>query len=124
MSQPGILIVDDDAGAAEAFDVMLRDHGFDVRVASDPDAGWTEVTRQRPDAIILDLRLGTHDGMDFLRQLRGAAAHATIPVAVITGDFLVDDRVTDQLFALEAQLHFKPLWEEDVLRIVAGLFAT
>jgi len=119
----GILILDDDPIAAEGFELMLRCHGFDVRVAGDPVAGWSEVVRQRPDAIILDLRLGTRDGMEFLRQLRADAPLGAIPVAMITGDYLVDDRVTDELCALATRLHFKPLWEEDLVRIVEGLLS-
>lgn len=41
----------------------------------------------------------------------------------MTGDYLIDDRVTDELQALGVPLHFKPLWEEDVLQIVESLLA-
>lgn len=120
--RPCILILDDDTDIAESFGALLRDHGIDVRVTGDPDAGWAEVVRLPPDAILLDLRLGARDGTEFLRQLR-ASPLAGIPVAMITGDYLVDDRITEELCALSAQLHFKPLWDEDVVRIVKGLLA-
>jgi DNA-binding response OmpR family regulator len=121
MSRPAVLILDDDASAAEAFKLMLQYHDFDVRLAADVDTGWTELTERPPDALVLDLRLGTADGMEFLRRLRAAPAGAAIPVAMVTGDYLLDDRVTDELCALDARLHFKPLWEEDLVRIVTGL---
>jgi len=121
MRRPTILIVDDDRSAVETFELMLRGNGFDVRVALDCEGGWTEIMRTVPDAIILDLRLGAVDSMDFLRQLRAASPAAATPVAMITGDYLVDDRVADDLCGLGARLHFKPLWEEDLVRIARGL---
>ena len=39
----------------------------------------------------------------------------------MTGDYLVDDRVVDELQALGVPLHFKPFWEQDVLQIVESL---
>lgn len=44
-----------------------------------------------------------------------------MPVAVVTADYLVDERVTRELQVLGAQLYFKPLWEEDLIRIVRDL---
>jgi|SRR5581483_7291287 len=116
-----ILIVDDDAGAAEAFEPMLRGRGYDVRVAIDAQSGWTEVDRRRPAAIVLDLHLPVVDGVEFLRRIRTAADLPPIPVAVVTGDYLIDDRVTDELEALGARLYFKPLWEEDLIQLVDRL---
>jgi len=119
--QAPILIVDDDAGAAEAFEPMLRDLGFDVCVAADAAAGWTAIAGSMPAAIVLDLHLPIGDGVEFLRRLRSASNWTAIPVAIVTGDYLIDDRVTDEIEALGARLYFKPLWQEDLAHIVGAL---
>jgi DNA-binding response OmpR family regulator len=116
-----ILIVDDDPGAAEAFEPMLRGRGFDVCVAADADAGWTAIARFMPSAIVLDLHLPGLDGVEFLRRLRSTSGVADIPVAIVSGDYLIDEHVTDDIQSLGARLYFKPLWEEDLAQIVAAL---
>ncbi len=116
-----ILIVEDDPGAVEAFEYMLKVKGYSVRVALDAQSGFAELERTPPAAVLLDLRLPTTDGLEFLRRLRATVPNAHIPVAVVTGDLFVEEWVARELERLRAQIHFKPLWEEDVLRIVHDL---
>jgi hypothetical protein len=40
------------------------------------------------------------------------------PVTVVTGDYFVDENVVAQIEAMGARLCFKPLWQEDLVRIV------
>ena len=119
--QQSILLIEDDIGAQEAFEPMLRGHGFDVRLAVDAASGVNELQRRLPDVILLDLHLQDGNGVDFLRRFRQEFPHTTIPSAVITGDYLVDEHVIRDLETLGARIFFKPLWEEDLLRIVGTL---
>lgn len=116
-----ILIVEHDPGVVEAFEHMLKAEGYGVRVAPDAQSASVEIERAVPAAVLLDLHLPITDGLEFLRRLRATGRHAHIPVAVVTGDYLVDERVTRELQVLGAQLYFKPLWEEDLIRIVRDL---
>ena len=116
-----ILIVEDDPGAVEAFEHTLKAEWYGVRTAPDAPAAFMEVEREVPAAVVLDLHLPITDGLEVLRRLRTSARHAHIPVAVVTGDYLVDERVTRELEMLGAHLYFKPLWDEDLIRIVRGL---
>jgi DNA-binding response OmpR family regulator len=116
-----ILIVEDDPGAVEAFEYILKNEGYRVRVAPDAPSAFVEIERGVPAAVVLDLHLPITDGVAVVRQLRATAQHAHIPVAVVTGDYLVDERITSELQALGVQLYFKPLWEEDLIRIVHDL---
>ena len=118
-----ILIVEDDPGAVEAFEHMLKAAGYGVRVAPDAQSAFVEVERAVPAAVVLDLHLSITDGLEVLRRLRATPRHAHIPVAIVTGDYLVDERVARELQVLGAQLYFKPLWEEDLMRIVHDLLA-
>ncbi len=116
-----VLIVEDDPGAVEAFEHILKAEGYGVRVAHDAQSAFVEVERAVPAAVVLDLPLPITDGLEVLRRLRATSRHAHIPVAVVTGDYLVDERVARELQVLGAQLYFKPLWEEDLIRIVGDL---
>jgi CheY-like chemotaxis protein len=116
-----VLIVDDDPGAAEAFGPMLNSHGFDVCLAIDAETGLTQVDHCAPVAIVIDLHLPTIDGVEFVRRLRASARHGNIPAAVVTGDYMVDDAISAELQKMGVQLFFKPLWEDDLNRIIRGL---
>lgn len=118
-----VLIIEDDTTAAEIFEQILREHGYRIRRAADAESGLAQLEYEVPNAILMDLRLPTIDGLELLRRIRAMAGLASVPVVVITGDYLVDDEVVRQLVNLGAQIYFKPLWEEDLVRIVGGLLA-
>ena len=116
-----ILIVDDDDGVTQTFARMLRLEGYDVRTAMNAEMGLREAEQSRPDAIILDLRMPLVDGLGFLRRLRAHAAQRHTPVAIVTGDYFLDDSVSSELQQLGAQLKFKPLWLEDLVGLARTL---
>jgi DNA-binding response OmpR family regulator len=116
-----ILIVDDDESVTQTFARMLRLEGYHVRVALDADAGLREARASRPDAIILDLRMPLVDGLGFLRRLRSRPAQRDTPVAIVTGDYFLNDDVSTELRRLGAELKFKPLWLEDLVGLARHL---
>ena len=121
MPRYSILIVEDDHDSARSFETMLRAHGHTVRTAADAETGLREIHREAPDVALVDLHLPLADGVVLVRQMRREVDGSSLAVALMTGDYLVDDQVTGELHALGVPLHFKPLWEEDVLAIVAAL---
>ncbi len=119
--EAAILIVEDDPGAVEAFEYMLTAEGYRVRVAVDAPSALAEVERAAPAAVLLDLHLPITDGLELLRRLRATARHAHLPIAVVTGDYFLEERVARELERLGTRIFFKPLWEEDLMGIVRGL---
>ena len=118
---PTILIVDDDEGVTQTFARMLRLEGYEVRTALSAETGLREAEKSQPDAIILDLRMPLVDGLGFLRQLRSFTGQRTTPVAIVTGDYFLDDTVSAELRELGAELRFKPLWLEDLVGLARNL---
>ena len=116
-----ILVVDDDEGVTSTFARMLRLEGFDVRTALNGEMGLREASQSRPDAIILDLRMPLVDGVRFLQRLRADNEQRDVPVAIVTGDYFVDDEVTDELRRLGAEVKFKPLWLDDLVGLARDL---
>jgi DNA-binding response OmpR family regulator len=115
------LIVDDDEGVTQTFARMLRLEGYEVQTAVSAEIGLAEAEAHHPDAIILDLRMPMIDGLGFLRRLRAHDDQRTIPVAIVTGDYFLDDSVSSELQALGAELRFKPLWLEDLVGLARNL---
>ena len=116
-----ILIVDDDEGVTATFARMLRLEGYQVRTAVTAEKGLIEAEQSHPDAIILDLRMPLVDGLGFLRQLRAHDDQRDTPVAIVTGDYFLDDSVSTELRELGAELRFKPLWLEDLVGLARNL---
>ena len=116
-----ILIVDDDEGVTQTFARMLRLEGFQVHTALNAEQGLGEAEKNHPDAIILDLRMPLVDGLGFLRRLRSRGEHSSTPVAIVTGDYFLDDAVSNELRELGAELRFKPLWLEDLVGLARNL---
>ncbi|PYQ79027.1 MAG: hypothetical protein DMG01_09890 [Acidobacteria bacterium] len=110
-----ILIVDDDEGVTQTFARMLRLEGYQVRTAINAEHGLQEAEQCHPDAIILDLRMPLVDGLGFLRRLRAQDDQRSTPVAIVTGDYFLDDAVSSELRELGAELRFKPLWLDDLV---------
>jgi len=116
-----ILIIDDDESVVHSFARILTLEGYKVITAMNGSSGLKEAEAVRPDAIILDLRMPIVGGLVFLRRLRANALQRETPVAIVTGDFFLDDRVSAELQNLGAALKFKPLWLEDLVGLARTL---
>ena len=116
-----ILIVDDDEAVIQTFARMLQLEGYDVRTAMNAESGLLSAAENRPDAIILDLRMPLVDGLGFLRRLRSSAGQHNTPVAIVTGDYFLDDKISAELHQLGAELKFKPMWLEDLVGLAKNL---
>jgi two-component system, NtrC family, response regulator AtoC len=79
-----ILIVDDDALIVELLRTYLTGLGYQTDVAMTGGEALMLVELNRPDAVILDLKLPDLSGAEILRRLR--SADATIPVLMLTGN--------------------------------------
>ena len=122
-SAQAILIVDDDPSVTDTFSRLLQLEGFTVYAAVSPESGLRIAADKHPDAIILDLRMPILSGLQFLQHLRKTPALRHTPVAIVTGDYFVDDGTTSQIEALGASVLFKPLWLEDLVALARGLTA-
>jgi DNA-binding response OmpR family regulator len=118
-----VLIIEDDVTALEFFEQMLVNQGYIVQATQSVEAGLAAATKRAPDAVLLDLHLPLTDGLECLRRLRAAPLNLATPVAILTGDYFLDDDVADELQMLGARIHFKPVWEDDLSRIVKELVA-
>ena len=116
-----MLIVDDDPTVTQTFARILRLVGYNVLTAANGETGLREMEARHPDAVLVDLRMPLVDGVAFLRKLRAQDKQRHTPVAVVTGDYFLDETISSELRELDASLYFKPLWLEDLLDITKRL---
>ena len=83
-SDPLVLIVDDNEQNAKLVRDVLQAAGFRTIVAETGAEALTRATTDRPDVILLDVRLPDLDGADVARRLKGDPRTAHIPVVAMT----------------------------------------
>jgi DNA-binding NarL/FixJ family response regulator len=72
--RPRVLIVDDHAAFRESASGLLEAEGFDVvGEAADGESAIAEVTRLRPEIVLLDVQLPGLDGFGVAERLAGEA---------------------------------------------------
>jgi two-component system OmpR family response regulator len=97
---------------------MLKLEGYRALKAYSASEGMDVASREHPDMISVDLRMPVVDGAAMLQQLRSVGHLHEVPVIMITGDYLIDATVREQIQVLGADLVFKPLWIDDLLALV------
>lgn len=70
MSEPSILIIEDDPAIRRLLDIALQANGFQTRHAATAREGKTEVAMHQPALVLLDLGLPDSDGQTLLSALR------------------------------------------------------
>jgi two-component system KDP operon response regulator KdpE len=136
MSQPRILVVDDEPQILRALETTLRGAGYEVETAATAEEALAKAAARPPEAIVLDLVLPDRDGVEVCRELRTWTKAPILLLSVVTDehekvealDAGADDYVTkpfgvDELLArLRAALRrmgpvTEPVIEIGVLRI-------
>ena len=118
-----VLVVDDDEALRSVYSRVLTKEGYTVQMAASAEDALAYVKQERPDAILLDLRMPLINGVGFLYRLRAQTAHRHTPVAIITGDSCIDDPALSELHGLEAEVCFKPMWIDEVITLTRSLLA-
>jgi two-component system phosphate regulon response regulator PhoB len=70
LTQPTILIIEDEPSLAEILQYNLAKEGFQVATAADGQEGLRKAQSLAPDLVVLDLMLPVIDGLEVSRQLR------------------------------------------------------
>ena len=79
-----VLIVEDEANILLSLVFVLEQEGYEVRSATTGRDGLAEMTRERPDLVILDLMLPDVSGYEVCQQARRDPALADTPILVLT----------------------------------------
>jgi DNA-binding response OmpR family regulator len=89
-----VLLVEDDLGILEMYELKLTLDGYRVVTAADGDEGIALARAVKPDIIFLDVRLPKKDGFEVLTELRADPTTADIPVIILSnyGDEELVDR--------------------------------
>ncbi|MCP4047599.1 MAG: response regulator transcription factor, partial [Gammaproteobacteria bacterium] len=88
--QSHILMIDDDVDLNALVTEYLERFGLQLVTATTALRGMTELRRERPDLIILDIMLPDTDGLTLCRQIRD---ESDVPIIMLTARGELTDRV-------------------------------
>jgi len=86
-----LLIIDDDAATRRLLRLNLSD-SYEIIDTADPDQALALAMEHKPDAILMDLRMPKHSGLDLCRAFGSINRAQPVPIFVVTGDVGMDVR--------------------------------
>ena len=87
-----ILVVDDEVGIRELLSEILRDEGYQVRLAENAGQARAQRTQARPDLVLLDIWMPDTDGITLLKEW-AANGQLTMPVVMMSGHGTIETAV-------------------------------
>src|SRR4051812_44786276 len=109
-----ILVIDDDSEARSLLSRILSDEGFEGRFADCGELALASLAVNRPELILVDLRMPGMDGLEVCRRLKQRADSRDVPVIVLSGSGDLADRI--EAFRLGAvDFISKPFQREELL---------
>jgi len=118
LSSTCVLVVDDDADAADLYAHWLRDAGHGVNIANDAPRALLLAPVVRPAVVLIDLGLPGIDGIELVRELRVLPDLRSSCFVAVTA--YADTKLPARCEAAGFWHFFsKPTPREDLLRSVA-----
>src|SRR6266478_3050944 len=87
-----ILVVEDNQLNRELLRDWLEVEGYEVWSAADLKASYEVFSKRLPDAVLLDINLGSENGLDLLAWMRQKPDTREIPVIAVTAHALMADQ--------------------------------
>jgi len=87
-----ILIVEDNLQSMKVMMMTLRPYGYTLLQAADGEEALEVAVRDKPDLIIMDIRIPKIDGIEVTRRLRQMPVFNHTPIIVVTAYAMKGDR--------------------------------
>ena len=89
-----ILVVEDEPGIQELWELNLSMAGYRVGLAADADQAMSQLRLSPPDLVLLDWNMPGRSGVALMRQLRQDSQTRQLPVIMLTARDDEQDKVT------------------------------
>jgi CheY-like chemotaxis protein len=87
-----ILVVEDNQLNGELLRDWLEVEGYEVRAAADLKTSYEVFAKCLPDAVLLDINLGSESGLDLIAWMRQKPELCEIPVVAVTAHALLTEQ--------------------------------
>jgi two-component system phosphate regulon response regulator PhoB len=93
MSNPRILVVEDEEALAQLLHYNLDKEGYRVAIANDGEEAMIQADEETPDLVVLDWMLPRLSGIEVCRRLRSGRKTRNVPIIMLTARGEETDRV-------------------------------
>lgn len=114
-----ILVVDDNADAADTLSMMLNLYGHETATAYTAQDALAQADSFRPETILLDIGLPGTDGYELAKRFRAMPAGASIRLVAVTGYGQPEDRARVLGAGFDAHL-VKPMTPENLRKVLVA----
>ncbi len=87
-----VLVVEDNPASQELLCEWLDRQGYAVRSAENLDAAHTAFREWSPQIVLLDIQLGSEDGLELAQWMRRDPLHQDVPVIAVTAHAIVGEQ--------------------------------
>ena len=108
-----ILIVDDERDIVKALTIRLRGAGYEIVTAFDGAQGIFMAHKEKPDLILLDIRMPAGNGFSIAEKLKQSVDTLAIPVIFLTGS--PEKNSEEKAMALGARFYVKKPYDPEEL---------
>jgi CheY-like chemotaxis protein len=120
MSEPRILVADDDTDTVISLTALLRDEGYAVRGVHRGSEVLQAIFQFAPDVVLLDIGMPQMSGYDVARTLRDRYGSARPALIAITGRTAEADKQQARAAGFEHHVA-KPYEPRALLRLIGEL---
>ncbi len=113
-----ILIVDDERDIVKALTIRLNRAGYEVVTAFDGAQGIFMAHKEKPDLILLDIRMPAGNGFSVAEKLKESTDTAGLPVIFLTGS--PEKNSEEKAMALGARFYVKKPYDPEELLDAIG----
>ena len=118
MNPAKLLLVDDEEDFTSALSERLRMRNYEAKAVASGESALLEISNERPDVVLLDLKMPGMDGLEALREIK--ARDPSIHVIMVTGS--VDENVGEEAMEAGASNYLvKPLDIEDLVSMLEDI---
>ena len=115
-----ILIVEDNLRNMRLIEMTLKAKGYTLLKATDGGEAFDMVLRERPDLIVMDIKLPKISGLEVTKKLRATPAFSNIPTIAVTAYAMTGDKEKIIEAGCDAYLP-KPINTRELPKVIAGL---
>ena len=109
-----ILVIDDEAEVCNLLETFLKKQGYESISTTSASEGLEKLRSERPDAVLLDIRMPDMDGIEVMRRIR--TINKDIPIIMATA--VVDKKVAQDASDLGATDYIIKPFDLDYLKKV------
>ncbi|HOO44628.1 MAG TPA: response regulator [Deltaproteobacteria bacterium] len=85
-----VLIVDDEKHIRLLYSEELEEDGYEVALASDGNDILDRIQKEKPDVVVLDIKMVSSNGLDVLQEIRNTYYNLPVILCSAYGSYKVD----------------------------------